>query len=220
MNLRLCSRDRLRLDVTMASQGEIFSWPGASHFEEAGIDKVVRSGPMSTGSFSALLIAVFQFHAKTLTFAATKTVGNRLLLEYTFRVPLPDSHYRVKLRDSWSLIGYGGTILVDPETAEVVRMMMVTDELPSESGMCEAATTMDLTTVRFGDGQFLLPKKASNHYVYPNGEETESTITFADCREFHSESTLRFGPYDGSANGGEKSVAQPAIYLECLSRWF
>jgi len=39
----------------MATGREIYSWLGENHFEDAGIDHVVRSGPFSTGSFAGYL---------------------------------------------------------------------------------------------------------------------------------------------------------------------
>lgn len=48
--LWLFSTDRLRLDVTMTRKGEIYSWSGASRFDDASVDHVVRSGPFGTGS--------------------------------------------------------------------------------------------------------------------------------------------------------------------------
>ena len=44
----------------MTSKGEIYSWSGASRFDDATIDHVVRSGPFGTGSFGGFLIVVFE----------------------------------------------------------------------------------------------------------------------------------------------------------------
>ena len=65
MVLRPLYSDRLRLDVTLARGGEMYSWVGASHFEDAGIYKVVKEGPIDSGAFAALLDVVFLEDVKT-----------------------------------------------------------------------------------------------------------------------------------------------------------
>jgi hypothetical protein len=52
--------DRLRLDVTITHRGEIYSWVGASKFEDGSIDEIVKQGPFGTGSFGALLAVIFE----------------------------------------------------------------------------------------------------------------------------------------------------------------
>src|ERR1019366_102835 len=154
--LRLYSADRLRLDVTMASKGEIYSWAGASRFDDTNIDHVVRCGPIGTGSFGGIVIVVFEEDVKKFTFGGTIKANDRTLMEYSFQVPKSVSHYSVKADNSWVRIAYSGTFQVDTETADVVRMTMTTGDVPAATGMCMSATTMDLARVRIGDGQFLL----------------------------------------------------------------
>ena len=193
MALWLYSTDRLRLDVTMATGREIYSWLGENHFDDAGIDHVVRSGPFSTGSFAGNLTAVFEADVKRFTFNGPKAVDNRILMEYSFHVAKAESHYSVKLRDSWAIVAYSGTFEVDPQTADVVRMTIVTEDVPPATGVCQTATAMDLAWIQLGAGQFLLPKRSSQHFVYPNVQETENTTVFSNCREFRGESTISFG---------------------------
>ena len=68
MVLRRFATDRLRLDVTLARQGEMYSWVGASHFENAGIGNVVRGGPIGSGAFADLLDIVFLDDVKNFDF--------------------------------------------------------------------------------------------------------------------------------------------------------
>ena len=213
MGLHLYSRDRLRLDVTMASRGEVFSWAGASHFDDGGIDHVIRSGPMSSGSFAGYLTAVFKTDAKKLTYEGIQAEGNRFLMQYSFRIPLADSHYRVKVRSSWEAIEYSGSVDVDPETADVVRMRITTGVMPAASGLCQASSKMDFTRVQIGETQVLLPSNSRSRYAYPTAEEVETNTVFANWREYRGESTLRFGPYDGSTDTVTKSNTPLSIFV-------
>jgi hypothetical protein len=192
--LRLYSSDRLRLDVTMANRGEIYSWPGASRFEDAGIDQVVRHGPISTGSFGGIVDVVFKGDVKTFLFGRTITAGDRTLMEYSFQVAQPGSHYTMRAGNSWVRVAYSGTLQVDAETADVVRMTITTGDLPPATGACNSTTTMDIARVQIGGGQSLLPAQARQRFVYRNAEETENTTSFTNCREFRGESTVTFSP--------------------------
>jgi hypothetical protein len=192
--LRRYSSDRLRLDVTMTNRGEIYSWPGASRFEDAGIDQVVRHGPIGTGSFGGIVDVVFKGDVKAFNFERTITVGDRTLMEYSFQVAQTGSHYSMKADNSWVRVAYGGTFQVDAETADLVRMTITTRDLPPATGACMSTTTMDLARVQIGDGQFLLPAQARQRFVLRNAEETENTTGFTNCREFRGESTVTFSP--------------------------
>ena len=210
--LRLYSTDRLRLDVTLTNRGEIYSWSGASRFEDAGIDHVVRSGPIGTGSFGGILIVVFEEDVKKFTFERTIKEQGRTLMEYSFRVAQSDSHYAIKLYNSWVHVAYGGTLRADAETAEVVQMTMTTGDLPLATGACMSTTTLDLARVHIGDGQFLLPRQARQRFVSPNGEETENATGFTNCREFRGESTVTFSPDSEPATNERTTSASVKVH--------
>ena len=46
---KLSLRDRLRLDVAVSRQAEIFSWHGENNFTSGSVAEVVRGGPISSG---------------------------------------------------------------------------------------------------------------------------------------------------------------------------
>jgi hypothetical protein len=212
--LSLYSTDRLRLDVTMTRKGEIYSWSGASRFDDATVDHVVRSGPFGTGSFGGFLAVVFETDVKKFNFERRITAGDRTLMEYSFQVAQSDSHYTVKGDNSWLRIAYGGTFQVDPVTADVVRMTITTGDLPPATGTCRSTTTMELTRVRIGEGQFLLPSQTSQRFISPNAEESVNTARFANCREFRGESTVNFSPDSAPAaneRGEGASAKAPSL---------
>jgi len=191
--LRLASTDRLRLDVTMMRQSEIYSWVGASRFD-AGIDTVVREGPVGSGAFDALLDMIFRTDVKQFRFEGHKPVAESDLLEYSFRVAQRDSHYWVKTHDSWVASGYSGSIFVEPRSGGVVRLRVEIDDPPLATGICQTAATLDFGTAPTGAAPFLLPAETRQEFLYPGGIEAENTMDFAACREYRGESAISFGP--------------------------
>jgi len=212
--LRHYSTDRLRLDVTLTERGEIFSWVGAAKFDDTGIEHVVRQGPSSTGAFAGFLLVVFQAD-KEISFSRSTVAEGRSLMEFSFHVQKRDSHYKVKLGDSWVYTGYSGTLLVDPLTDEVVAMQVETAELPAATGECQAITSMDFETLQIGGSPLVLPIRARQRFVFVDGEETENTTSFANCREFLGESTVTFGE-TAPATAAETGVT-PSVPLRLPS---
>src|SRR5882757_4153706 len=51
--------DRLRLDVSVTPTKEIFSWAGASKFEEGEISDLIDTGSIGTGDFGAFIGSIF-----------------------------------------------------------------------------------------------------------------------------------------------------------------
>lgn len=194
MALRLIMTDRLRLDVTLTSQGEIYSWVGASKFEDSGIEQIVHQGPIATGSFGALLAIVFGQDPKAFHFERETVVAGRDVMEYSYQTAQENSRYKVKTKDGWVYTAYSGTFQVDPETDEVLRMTVQTAELPPSTGSCRTTTTMEFARVHIGDGQFLLPTAGRQRFIDRQGEEVENTTTFSACREYRGESTITFFP--------------------------
>ena len=200
--------DRLRLDVTMSERGEIYSWVGASHFEDTGIDQLVRSGPIGTGSFAGFVSVIFRKDSPSFHFEKEAVANGRNFMMYSFQVPREKSSYRVKAGDSWIRTSYSGTIEVDPETKELVRLTVDSGELPPAAESCATRTDMEFGLERIGEGEFLLPKQGKQRFVAINGQEAENTTTFANCREYRGESSVTFSPAP-EPSGAESKNARP-----------
>lgn len=191
--LRLDTTDRLRLDVGMASDSEMYSWAGARRFEAGELDEWLPEGAIGTGGFASLLLSVFQSRSPKFVFEDDVTEKGRALLEYSYRIAQEDSQYRVKAGHDWAITGYTGTLLVDARSAELVRFTVRTEELPASTTLCETDSTLEYGTVRFSGVGYLLAVAARQRYIMRNGVEAENRATFDHCREFESESKVEFG---------------------------
>jgi hypothetical protein len=210
--LRLSTTDRLRLDVAVTDGGrEIYSWVGASRFEEGEIDELIPQGAMGTGPFATLLLSAFEGRPQQFMFEGASTLAGRDVYEYSFRVLRDESRYRYK-EDSkqWIVTGYRGTLLVDPRTSELVRFGVKTDELPPSTRSCEVDTTLDYGKVRLRGGDFLLPAATRQRFIGRDGTEDENAYTFSACRDFQAESTVSFGePKTDSQPSGSFPLEAP-----------
>jgi hypothetical protein len=206
--LRLATTDRLRLDVALAGDREIYSWAGAAKFEEGDIDELIPEGAMGTGPFAAMLLSVFETRNPRFLFEGQTMLDVRRVYEYSFTVSKEQSHYRIKAHKEWLITGYTGSLLVDPETAELVRLRVRTDELPPATSLCETQSTLDFGMVRLAANDYLLPRITHQRFIGRDGGESENTVTFSACREYLGESVVSFGESGRPAAGTE---ARPRI---------
>ncbi len=196
---RLSSSDRLRLDVAVnrvraGLDREMYSWAGEDHFNHGDLFELVRDGNVSTGSFSSILASIFGSDAASFSYNGDSTIGGRLLSEFGFRVPQENSHYSYILNggEQQVTIAYGGTFFVDPETSDLVRLVVRTNQLPADSGACELTQTLNYAHVHLHGADFLLPTEARVSLIRTDGTESENLIKYSACHEFQGESTLRF----------------------------
>jgi hypothetical protein len=206
--LRLTTTDRLRLDVAVTGGREMYSWVAESRFEDRSLFELVNNGAMSTGSFASFLMVVFRDDEASFSYQGERSEGGRQLAEFEFRVPVESSHYIFNGAGNRVTTGYFGSVLVDPQTADLVRLVVHTEALPPETGSCESSTTLDYSRVRLNGAEFLLPGRAQLHILDASGLDMENSTVYSGCHEFLGESTLRFdsGPELGQ-NGESKSGA-------------
>jgi len=190
---RIEKTDRLRLDVAQGIETEIHSRPGASRFDLTEIDQIVDSGPFGTGSFGGHMLDIFGNDDTQYDFEGQRTTGNHRVYVYGYTVAQSVSHYDIQDGGSWFTTAYSGTFEVDPETPKIGRLTVQTSELPVETRICHADTTMDYQRVEIGDGSFLLPGRTQLQLMFRDGKETDNTTVFTGCREFHAESAVSFG---------------------------
>jgi hypothetical protein len=190
----LTTADRLRLDVAMAAAREMYSWVGESRFNDRDLLDMVHEGAISTGTFAAFLTAIFRSENANFTYDGETTEDGRTLSEFGFRVPYEKSHYYFGEGQHRVVTGYDGTFLVDPKTADLVRLVVRTSQLPAETAACYASTTLDYARVRLKGIDFLLPTASRLRISHTDGGESENRTVFSNCHEFLGESTITFDP--------------------------
>jgi len=70
-------------------------------------------------------------------------------------------------------------------------MTIATEDVPPATGVCQTTTAMDLAWMQLGDGQFLLPKRSSQRFVYPMCKK-QRTLQSSRTAAISGESTINF----------------------------
>jgi hypothetical protein len=207
--LHVAESDRLRLDVGIAANGEIYSWVGENRFDDRSLFDIVRQGAVQTGSYRSFLLSVFESEAASFSYNGDESVNGRTMVEFGYRVPLEKSTYVFGNRGQHVTTGYEGTFLVDPQTADLARLTVSTDQLPPEVSSCHATTTLDYARVRLNEADFLLPAETHLRILNLDGVELENRAVFSSCHEFVGKSKLSFDapePEAGTESSGKSSA--------------
>jgi hypothetical protein len=171
----------------------MYSWAGASKFESGDISHIVASGTSGSGEFASFLTGVFGGDAQKFTYSGEKDLPVGRLAVFDFSVPLERSHYRytVDAKD-YVTIGYHGSFLAEPATADLRELDVGVNEFPQSSGVCRVQDKIEYARTKIGDAAFLLPTHSTMEVLYGNYTESFNETTFSGCREYVGDSTIRF----------------------------
>ncbi len=185
--------DTLRLEVAFVGGKELFAWPGAEKFEEQRIDQMVGGGTVGSGNFALHVAALFRTKEPTFSYAGENLQEGRKAIQYDFQVPRRKSGYVIKTGPKTGLAGYHGSVWVDAETLDLIRLEVHTDDIPPELEVSQVSDAMVYGRVRIGESDFLLPLSSELSMVDIAGNESRNRTRFDGCRQYLGQSVITFG---------------------------
>jgi len=206
--------DRLRLEVAWVAGNNVYSWVGEPRFANDNLEKLAGEGPLGSGDFGALLREILL--QTTLDFEREQFIDGKHLLEYSYNMPLEKSTYQVTTSDGRSPIAYSGTLLLDPETQNLVSLTMRIANFPRTSSACQATNEITYGQISVHDRLILIPRQTRLDVVNVSGTESMSETDFANCREYASTVRLLLDGSNGSTgqqapiSAAESSTTLPA----------
>jgi hypothetical protein len=202
-------RDRLRLDVAVVENREIFSWAGAGKFETNDVGDLVGNGASGSGEFGGFLMSVFSGAPDSIQFVGRR--NSQALFQ--FNVPATRSTYRLQTRltQERRVMAYRGTFSVDPADGDLQQLLVETDQFQPGDQVCHVEHVMNYGRVKIGKSDFLLPDVSTMEALYRDGGESLNETHYSECREYVGESTIRFDDVDEPTgdNAAAKQKVQP-----------
>ncbi len=121
-------------------------------------------GAYSTGDWATALSLLFQPDTKAIFKPAGKEkLGQRQTLIYDFKVPLETSKLQIAAGTAMPIVaGYSGSVWIDAETKNVLRIEQAADDLPPGYPVTQSENSIDYDMVKLRgiDVEFLLPTRA------------------------------------------------------------
>jgi hypothetical protein len=155
-------------------------------------------GALTEGEFGSTLAAVFHPDSGTeFRWVHWTTLRGRAAHVFTFRIAVEHATYRMEFgrrageREGSVITGQHGTVYVDAETGQAVRIVAESDSIPPDFPVRSSTTALDYGFVDVGDRHYLLPLRAEVRMA-TDILRIRSLVEFHGYRKFAGQSTITF----------------------------
>jgi hypothetical protein len=107
--------DRIRLEVALVDNHELYAWHGSRHFDEEPIYNLVGAGVIGTGEYGLFAQTVFLSGSAKFRFAGQDEVNGRHADRFLYEVPRALSRYEIRLPAARDTVGFGGSACRGPQ---------------------------------------------------------------------------------------------------------
>jgi len=187
--------DTIRLEVLTNGHKEFYASPGDRRFSDDHPMTYAGSGALSDGLFGSYLKDVLSGIVGA-DYKGEENASGHLLVRYDYRIPPFFSAQRISTPEGSGNVGLRGSYWVDPQTYDVVRLVLDADDFPPSLPVKQMTTSIDYGRTTLANGStVLLPQAAEFRLAKFTGETDHNRFEFTHCREFGAESTIHFdGP--------------------------
>jgi hypothetical protein len=193
--------DTVELEVAFVGREELFSRTGEDKFGEQPIERLVSGGTIGNTALGSHLDAIFSKNVAEFKFAGECKKDGRRTLRFNLRVPLETSDFRVKHNGAAGMAGYEGSVWVDAETYDPVRVDFKVNRIPSHLGVRFIEESLHYRKLTIGNSDFDLPDRSELTATDDSGYSTVNMIKLTRCHEFGAESTVKYNvPSQGTAS--------------------
>ena len=154
-------------------------------------------GLITGGEFGSLLLGVFDPSSSAdFQWKESSNIRKRHAAVYTYRVARAKSHYMLGHRlETGNMVeeaaGYHGEVVLDSETARVLRLTASADDIPKDSVILQSSVEVDYDFVDVAGHTYLLPSH-SEARMERSYRQIANVVTLVDYRKFEVDSTIDF----------------------------
>jgi len=154
-----------------------------------------ESGAWSTGEFGTILASLFSGYTDAaFKYAQDDTILHRSASVFDFKVLRVRSNWRILMSGQYVLPAYRGSVWIDKQTGEVLRLEMQGKDIPEKFPEISIETAVDYDSIRLGSPeQFLLPVHSEVlSCLWGSNECERNVIEFRNYHKFTGESNIEF----------------------------
>lgn len=150
-------------------------------------------GAWSSGEFRTLQSMVLDNSGATFFNRAKDTLLNRPAIRFQFSVPREASQWRVQAVSQVYLPAYSGTLWLDAETSNVLRIEIESRGIPDGFPVAKAETTIEYDFIALGGRKYLLPNAAALLTCEAGSKIcSKNEIQFRHYKSFGADSKITF----------------------------
>jgi hypothetical protein len=153
------------------------------------------SGAWSTGEFGTILGNLFSPYTDAdFKFAQDDTISHRSASVFDFKVLRVRSAWRIWTNGQYIMPTYRGSVWIDKQTAQVLRIEMQAKEIPEAFPEISVETAVDYDSIRLGTSEeFLMPVHAEALSCWRGSNDCQrNVIEFRNYHKFTGESNIEF----------------------------
>jgi hypothetical protein len=165
-------------------------------------DSPEASGSWSAGEFSSTLLGILSVKSvASFTNKQLVTLAHRASYRYDFAIDQSHSSWRIDARSGNDVTGYAppydGTLWIDKESGQVLRLEMTARDLPGYFPVDNVRSFTAYDFVKIGNDSYLLPTQSETMSCEHNSRAcVKNTSVFNDYKKFGTRTSIKF---DGGA---------------------
>jgi hypothetical protein len=188
--------DRLRLEVAVSENNEIYSWYGQQHFHSGGIEELITTGPITSGGFGGFLRNVFLVAGVVFTYSGHSDLNGVPEDSFDYKVPLPRSNYAIATSRGQVLVAFNGSFAANSNTLELTKLVVEVPQPPRDSNVCSALSSIDYQVAHISGNDVLIPSRFDLKIDDAEHITTDTQFEYKSCHAFTGESTISFAMGD------------------------
>jgi hypothetical protein len=185
-------RDRLRIDVGIANNREVFSWHGQNTFVTGDITSLVSSGTISSGSFFGFLSDIFLNGRGHYFYTGNIVVNGKALASFRYTMPRPASHFVTRTRHGRDVMAYHGDFTADPASGKLHSLTIDTEDIPQDLASCSLDQSVTYQDIMLNGKKFRVPSVVELHSRLIDHDLANSTTRYTNCHEFSGASIVHY----------------------------
>jgi hypothetical protein len=216
---RLATADKVRADIAVDGQTEMYSWVGENRFtgpvgaiqfaDDANSTQFLLDGAVTIVGLSSLVRKILGGEDDILfSYDGDQSQEGRTLSEFGFSVLPAASHLTFRIAGREFTTPYDGTILIDQATGNLVRMVIRLAEVAPSAGLCELTETLDYGKVHLKGQDFLLPNQILTQLTRSDEAQFENRASYSNWRDL---SALPVAPEHPGTLSSSEHAPRPGI---------
>lgn len=192
--------DTVEFEVAYVGEEELFARPGSDRFGEEPVEKIAPGGTIGNIMLGSSIDILFSRDVADFKFAGACKKDGRKAFRFDISVPVEKSAFRVRHAGAEGLAGYDGTVWVDADSLDLVRVDYKVNRIPSHVGVLLIEHSLHYKKQTIGKSEFDLPDHSELAATDAMGNYCLNMVKLDHCREFGADSTIKYGaPTTGTA---------------------
>jgi hypothetical protein len=186
----LAKLDTIQLEIVYTDGREWYGSPGAGRLSVDNPVAFIGGGMIGNGAFAMALNNMVE--GGIFTYRGEDPVGGRRAVKYDFHIPALTKPLQITMEGAIGVVGEEGSIWVDPDSLDLIRVESHAVEIPPYLPIEEASMSVEYARMRIAGTDTLLAQAADSRLIDDSGIESYNRMEFTHCHSYSTSSEITF----------------------------